>query len=437
MNSHVFSHLYKGRLHRYLLVLFVFLVHTSLHGNVSYYYNKLLNKLGQEAKSEIESSNIKRKKKLKILFVETYFPAKTSTAVLNQITALIDHGHDIYIHAQAHGDMAWAHPDIKKYNLMKRVYFKKIPYDIKTFDIIFCQFGYRATEWLKIKRQYNLKSQLITCFRGADLSRNIKNNPHMYDALFRAGALFLPVCDYFKNRLIKLGCKPQKIITLYSAIDADRFKYIDSAHKRSDDSIITISSVSRLTEKKGLKYTIEAVARLVEKYKNIRYYIVGFGGLEDDLRSLIKRLHMQDHIIMLGRASQDEVAKLLAKTDIFLSPSITAKNGDQEGIANAAKEAMACGIPVIATYHAGTKELVQDGETGFLLQEKDVDGLVEKMEYVIENPEHAHQMGAAGRQIIEKKFDKKVLSKKLAEIFKDKFMIKRTEVVDCQNLYDI
>jgi len=165
---------------------------------------------------------------LKILVFETYFPPQTSTAVLNQITGLLDRGHEVYIYAKKPGDMQRVHPDIEKYNLMKRVYFSRkanknntykvntvgqyrlrsylynrrrrlkrylrnLPSDLHTFDIIYCPFGYRGVEFLNVMKSNRIKAKFVTGFRGADLSRDIKNDFHRYDALFKECDLFLPV----------------------------------------------------------------------------------------------------------------------------------------------------------------------------------------------------------------------------------------------------
>lgn len=335
---------------------------------------------------------IEAKSSYKILVVVGRFPPYSGTAVLNQITGLIDRGHDVYIYSKKKGETKYAHPNMFKYKLYDRAYYhssanennklkrgglQNLPPDLETFDIIYSQFGCHSTEFLRVYKKRKLKAKLVTCFRGSDISKHVKENPHRYDKLLSKGDLFLPVCDYFRKRLIQLGGNPNKIIVHHSAIDVDKFSFKSRSLKHPNDTI-HIVSVCRLVKKKGLSYAIRAVARLVKKYPNLRYTIVGFGGEEKNLERLVKQLNAQKNIKLVGRYSEDQIAKLLDRTHIFLQPSVTSEQGDQEGIPNAAKEAMACGLPVISTYHSGIPELIQDGVSGLLAPEHDVDGLVKK-----------------------------------------------------------
>jgi len=392
-------------------------------------------------------------RRLKILFFETYFPPLSSTAVLNQITGLLDRGHEVYIYAKGSGDTQRVHPDVEKYNLMRRVYFndnranrnnrckinrvgqyrlhsylynkrrrrvkkilRNLPPDLHTFDIIYCPFGYRGIELLDVMKSSRIKAKFVTGFRGADLSRDIKGDFHRYDTLFKQCDLFLPVCDYFKRKLLRLGCPEDKIVVLHSAIDCEKFSYREK--KLPKIKAVRIISICRFVEKKGLEYGIKAIAALLKENKKIEYRIIGSGPLRHSLLALIKKLGVQNKIKIMGHVSQKEVANLLGTAHLFLLPSITAKNGDQEGIPNSVKEAMAMGVIPISTYHAGVPELVKDG-SGFLVSPKDVSALTEKIKYLIKNPEVWQAMSLAGRKIIEKEYEKECVNDQLEHIFQN------------------
>jgi len=100
-----------------------------------------------------------------------------------------------------------------------------------------------------------------------------------------------------------------------------------------------------------------------------------------------------------------------------LAPSVTSKIGDKEGIPNTIKEAMATGLPVVSTFHAGIPELVVDQETGFLLPERDTDGLVEKLDYLITHSEIRERLGRHGREIIMEKFNLVQQMKELEQVY--------------------
>jgi len=360
---------------------------------------------------------------LKILFVLTYFPESVSTAILNQITGLIDRGHEVTIYTKQAGDIEHAHPDIDRYNLIDHTYFhtrhrlNNLPPDLGTFDIICCQFGYRAVEFIEVYKSEKLKAKFVTCFRGSDLSKHIKENPRKYDQLFVIGDLFLPVCNFFRERLMSLGCNSKKIIVQYSAVDCKKFLFKERTLQPNDT--IQIITVARLTEKKGLEYAIKAIKKLSQKFPNFEYKIVGTGPLKKELEQLVTKLNMQEKVKLLGWASQDKVATLLNEAHIFIHPSVTDYKGSQEGIPNALKEAMAQGLPVVGTFHAGIPELIKDGVSGLLVPEKNAPALAKKIAFLIKNPDLWKKMGLAARKKIKNKFSKEKTNDALVEIFQN------------------
>ena len=117
----------------------------------------------------------------------------------------------------------------------------------------------------------------------------------------------------------------------------------------------------------------------------------------------------------MGWNSHDAIVKLLHKSHIFVLPSITAQNGTEEGIANALKEAMLSGLPVVTTYHGGNIELIDD-RTGLLVPQRDVDLLVKSIECLITQPEKRRTFGRAGRKKVLKMFDSKKLNQQLEHL---------------------
>ena len=354
------------------------------------------------------------KHRMKILFVLGRFPVLSEKFSLNQITGLINRGHDVYIYAKAKRKLSKVHAEIQQYNLLERAFYKELP-NLNKFDIILCQFGFVGKHFAQMKKQRKFKGKLITCFRGSDLSKWTARNPHMYDQLFKVGDLFMPVCKFFKDRLKKLGCKPEKIIVHHSAIDCSQFTF--KQRFPSPDGSITIVSTCRLIEKKGLEYAIRAVAQTHKKYPNIQYLIVGGGKLEEELKKLIKELKAEEYIKLVGWCTHDEVVTILDNAHLFILPSVTAADNNQEGIANALKEAMAMGLPVISTYHSGTPELVEHKKSGFLVPERNVNALVNCLDHLISHPEIWPAMGRAGRRKVEQEFDMEKENDKLVQIF--------------------
>ena len=357
---------------------------------------------------------------LRILFIVGHFPSPSQIFILNSIIGLIDKGHKVSIFAFHKDDYKNIDPRIIEYDLLHKTTYSKsvkklIYYD---YDIIFCQFGYLAKriveeplleEWLK-------RRKLVVCFRGADISSRIKANPQMYKNLFKFVDLCLPVCSYFKKPLIASGCPSNKIIVHHSAINCNQF-FFNPRKKPLDNEVIRLITVCRLVKKKGIDYAIKALARVIKKHKNIHFTIVGEGPERNYLKLLIHQLKLDKHVTLKGWATQEEVVSLLNQSHIFVLPSHKAPDGNEEGIPNALKEAMAMGLITIATWHAGNPELIDDTVSGFLVPEKDYSKLAQIIEYVIENPQNWERIGLAARKKVEKTFETKKAIEKLEKLF--------------------
>ena len=198
-------------------------------------------------------------------------------------------------------------------------------------------------------------------------------------------------------------------------IDCKKFTF--TLRKPPINDAVKVVTIARLVEKKGVEYAIRAVAKVAKNKPNIKYTIVGDGLLREDLQSLIEQLNVADIVKLIGWKQQEQVVEILSNSDILLAPSVTAHNDDQEGIPVVLMETMAMGLPIISTQHSGIPELVQDGVSGYLVPERDVDALAEKLNYLIEHPELWSSMGLAGREFVEDNYNIDKLNDKLIKIF--------------------
>ena len=405
---------------------------------------------------------------MRIAFIVSQFPTLSETFILNQITGLIDRGHEVDIFANSKRKEPKVHPDVEKYDLLSRTYYRNMPTNkvrriIKAFglivanfhknpiailrslnvfkyggdalslkllyavipfldkgpyDIIHCHFGPNGNLGILLREVGAVKGKIITTFHGYDMSSFIiSNGNNVYNKLFLNGDLFLPISNYWKRKLIRLGCSEKKIIVHRMGINLEKYKYYPKKIQSGEN--IKILTVGRLVEKKGHEYMIQAIAKIIKKYKNLEYIIAGDGPFRNKLENLISELGIKSYIKFLGAVEQNEVLKLYKQSHIFILPSITASNGDQEGIPVVLMEAQATGLPIISTYHTGIPEVVVDGKSGFLVPEKDVDALAEKLEYLIEHPEIWPDMGRYGRKFVEEKYDIKKLNQKLVDIYQN------------------
>jgi len=348
---------------------------------------------------------------MKILMIVGSFPVIHDICILNQITGLIDRGHIVNIFAFSKGDCVNVQEDVIKYNLINKTIFKKLPSDLNNYDIVMFQFGHKLFD---IRKEHNFKGKIVVCFRGYDITKFLKENPHVYDQYFGTCDLFMPVCEAFKTILVNLGCSRDKIIVHHSAIDCSRFKF--KTRKLPKDGTINIVSAGRFIEKKGFIYSIKAVAQLLKKYSKIRYTIIGDGVLKEEYKALIAQLHLDNKIKIEGWRIHDDYIAILKKAHMFIAPSIVAQNNDQEGIPNVLKEAMAMGLLVVATDHSGNSELIKNGVSGFLVPERDSDAIYDTIEYLLNNQHLWSQIQKAAIEKIRKNFNKKIENNKLEAI---------------------
>ena len=401
---------------------------------------------------------------MKIAFIVSRFPSLSQTFILNQITGLIDRGHEVDIYATKPDSNPKVHPDVTKYNLLARTYyfhdmsqdkfqFRKdiiglltkfyyrkpenllkagalikhkantkifsaiIPFlDKRPYDIIHCHFGPNGIFGVMLRDVGITGGKVVTTFHGQDISAYVKKyGNNVYDTLFRKGDLFLPISERWRNKLVELGCNKQKIVVHRMGIDTRRFSF--SPRKLSEDNIVRFLTICRFVEKKGVDYAIRAVAQVLRKYPNIEYNIAGDGPLKNRMEDLVGELNIANKVKLLGWKQQEEIVTLLNDADILIAPSITGNDGDQEGIPVVLMEALAQGIPVLSTQHSGIPEVVQDGKSGFLVPERDVDALAEKLVFFIEHPESWTKMGQAGREYVEKCYNIDTLNDKLVDLY--------------------
>jgi colanic acid/amylovoran biosynthesis glycosyltransferase len=283
------------------------------------------------------------------------------------------------------------------------------------YDVIHCQFGTLLAPVLKLRQFGVTDGKVIVSFRGYDVTKVLRDDPAFYAGLFEHGALFLPVSDSLKKRILRAGCPSSKTKVLHSGIDCSMFRF--SARGKATEEATRVVSIGRFVEKKGLDYAVEAVANTIRSGLKLHYTIVGDGELREQLERKIRDLGIQDFVGLLGWCEHKEIIRLLEESHILLAPSVKAADGDQEGIPNVLKEAMATGLPVLSTCHSGIPELVENGVTGYLVPERDTQALAERLRYLCKHPEEWADMGRKARQKIEAEFDMEKLNDILEDLY--------------------
>jgi glycosyltransferase involved in cell wall biosynthesis len=284
---------------------------------------------------------------------------------------------------------------------LNEIFSQKDYVDKNNISLLHAHHGQLGMLLLPFKEETNLP--LVTSIRGRDAT--LANQPIGYldnmKMLFEQGELFLPVCQYLADKIKEWGCPSEKIRVLYGGVDLNKFKYRTPPKSNSQN----ILSVGRLVEKKGHHVLMKAFQKIKNKFPNATLTIIGRGVLEEEIKTLANQLNLGDSFRLLNHLHKDLIGDQMANADLFCAASLVAADGDVEGIPNTLKEAMATGVPVISTYHAGIPELITNKQEGILVQENNVDELADALEFMLTNRELWETYTSAARQKVEQNFD--------------------------------
>ena len=221
--------------------------------------------------------------------------------------------------------------------------------------------------------------------------------------LMRGGALFLAVSEALREKAVALGYPAERTLTHYNGVDLDCFHPGEAPREAG-----LVLHVGRLVEKKGSAVLIDAMAGI----EGARLVVIG----EGPLRGALER-RAGPSVQFLGALPPDEVAAWMRRASVLAAPSLTAGDGDAEGLPNVVVEAAASGLPVVATHHSGIPEAVTDGETGFLVPEGDAAALSARIGALLGAEALRREMGAAARLLAEARFDRARQARRLEAIY--------------------
>jgi glycosyltransferase involved in cell wall biosynthesis len=208
------------------------------------------------------------------------------------------------------------------------------------------------------------------------------------------------------SRAVALDVPNLKPIVVHAGVDS-RQEFC--AEEPSARTMTVIGAACRLVPLKGLVDLIRAVASLCPEFPALRLEIAGTGPQREDLEKEVERLGLTGRVHFLGW--QPDLGPIFRSWDIFAIPSL------EEGLPIAALEAMAAGLPVVATSVGGLPEAVEDGQTGYLIPPSDVTALTARLRLLIRNPNGRRAMGAAGRERARNDFSVDRMVREIAAIY--------------------
>jgi glycosyltransferase involved in cell wall biosynthesis len=210
---------------------------------------------------------------------------------------------------------------------------------------------------------------LLVTLHGADVT--IRGASARYQPVIQAAARFICVSGYIRERALHAGFPAEKLVVHYIGID--RALYLPVA-ARPETGVIF---VGRLVEKKGCQYLLRAMRIVQRTHPECALTVIGDGPMRNELEELARFLNL--NCSFLGTQPGSVVRERMAQSRVVCVPSVTAANGDSEGLPTVLAEAQAMGLPVVSTMHAGIPEMVDSGTTGFLLAERDYQGMAEAL----------------------------------------------------------
>ena len=282
-------------------------------------------------------------------------------------------------------------------------------------DLYHCHFGTTARIVADLKDMGAVKCKMISSFHGKDITVYPKQfGKAFYKRLFQTSEMFTGNSRFIIGKMVDNGCPTDRVIKIPMCLNTGEFSMRAQVPPRTLFNILT---VGRFVEKKGYEYALRAIALFKQHQIPFIYHIIGEGPTMDNMIKLAEELGIVNQVIFHGAMMQDRVKEFYNQAHVFMLPSVTAANGDTEGQGLVLQEAQSIGIPVLATLHNGFPDSVVEGSTGFLVPEKDPEGLCEKLVLLAKDEELARTMGERGRAFVEKNFDAAVIGAELSAAY--------------------
>lgn len=288
-------------------------------------------------------------------------------------------------------------------------------------NVLHSHFGPTGWENLRVARKLGMKH--VVTFYGLDVNYLPRVGwKNRYQELFEQVDRVLCEGPHMARCISDLGCVPEKVHVHHLGIDVDSIEFAPKAWREDEPLRILIAASFR--EKKGIPYALEAIARLRPRV-DVRITIIGDASESNSSRAekqrileAIDRLELRSCLRMLGFQSYERLMEEAKHNHVFCSPSVTAANGDTEGGAPVSLIDMkASGLMIVSTNHCDIPEIVSHNETGWLAEERDIDGLTDCLRRMLNQCKLWGKIARRGRDDVEVRFNARVQGANLALIY--------------------
>jgi colanic acid/amylovoran biosynthesis glycosyltransferase len=254
---------------------------------------------------------------------------------------------------------------------------------------------------------------LLTSFYGCDLGRDQDHMRPLYRELFLHGTAFIVEGEAARGHLIALGCPPDRILIHRIGVDVNSIRPVD---RGIIPGRLRVLMAGRFTEKKGMRYGLQAFAKVAQDCPGYQLTIVGGASgtcpgerMAHENYMEINRLGLADRVHFTGMLTPRNFREELTRHDVLLHPSVVAGDGDCEsGLPITILEAAATAMPTIASRHCDIPDAVRPGETGWLAEERDVAGLADALFEAMRDPRMCKRYGANARTLVERSYDARI-----------------------------
>lgn len=266
-------------------------------------------------------------------------------------------------------------------------------------NVVLAQYGTVGATITKACAMANVP--LVIHFHGVDAHRQrlLNTFKDLYRKAFAYASALIVVSNDMRESLIQLGADANKIHLIPYGVRTDLFKPVRLSTEPH------FLSIGRLVEKKAPIITLNAFAKVAQQFPTAHLFLVGDGPLEPAIKTRAKALNIAKQVTFTGVLDRKAIIQLMSNTYAYVQHSVTAKDGDMEGTPNTVLEASAAGLPIVSTRHAGIKEAVIEGVTGFLVDEYDQEAMAQHMLTLATSRPLAEQMGRAAHQHMIKHYD--------------------------------
>jgi colanic acid/amylovoran biosynthesis glycosyltransferase len=396
---------------------------------------------------------------MKIAFLVRFFPKLSETFILNQITGLLDLGHEVDVFAEGPGGEAVAPPEIAHCGLANRIHYFDVPESLaarlvrvpgllwtaarrdpalcgrvlnvrrhgayalkllyaiqpflgRRFDVLQCHYGVMGNLGAALKR-IGAGRRLVVMFHGTDVRDGVERGGALYAPVFREADAILAISRYNADNLLRFGAPPERLVRHPVGIEVSRIPE-RAAGRRAPPERVVILTVARLADVKGVDVGLRAAAALARRRPGlaIEYRVVGGGPRRAALEALARDLGLAERVRFAGALEHDAVLREMAAADLYLMPSRA------EALPVALMEALCAGLPAVATRVGSTDEVLADGRAGCLVPPEDPEGMADALGRLLDEPQRWAEMGRRGRQDVLDRYDIRMLNERLAGIYR-------------------